>query len=67
MFMQIDVTERKRAEEAVARQAELIDLSPDAIIVREARMAQLLFGVRGQRNCMVGQKRKQSDKISTGC
>ena len=28
-----DITERKKAEEAVARQAELIDLSPDAIIV----------------------------------
>jgi PAS domain S-box-containing protein len=29
-----DVTERKKAEEAIARQAALIDLSPDAIIVR---------------------------------
>ena len=30
-----EITERKKAEEAVARQAELIDLSPDAIIVRK--------------------------------
>ncbi len=30
-----DVTERKKVEEATARQAELIDLSPDAIIVRK--------------------------------
>ena len=30
-----DITERKKAEEATARQAELIDLSPDAIIVRK--------------------------------
>ncbi len=30
-----DITERKRVEEATARQAELIDLSPDAIIVRK--------------------------------
>jgi PAS domain S-box-containing protein len=30
-----DITERKKAEEAVARQAELIDLSPDAIIVQQ--------------------------------
>jgi PAS domain S-box-containing protein len=30
-----DVTERKKAEDATARQAELIDLSPDAIIVRK--------------------------------
>ena len=29
-----DITERKKAEEAVAREAELIDLSPDAIITR---------------------------------
>jgi PAS domain S-box-containing protein len=31
----IDITERKKAEEAVARQAELIDLSPDAIIIQQ--------------------------------
>ena len=30
-----DVTDRKKAEEAVTSQAELIDLSPDAIIVRK--------------------------------
>ena len=30
-----DITERKKAEEATAQQAELIDLSPDAIIVRK--------------------------------
>jgi PAS domain S-box-containing protein len=30
-----DITERKKAEEANAKQAELIDLSPDAIIVRK--------------------------------
>ena len=30
-----DITELKKAEEATARQAELIDLSPDAIIVRK--------------------------------
>ncbi|MGA2682077.1 MAG: PAS domain S-box protein [Candidatus Bathyarchaeia archaeon] len=30
-----DITERKEAEEALARQAALIDLSPDAIIVRK--------------------------------
>jgi PAS domain S-box-containing protein len=29
-----DVTDRKKAEEALAREAELIDLSPDAIVVR---------------------------------
>jgi PAS domain S-box-containing protein len=31
----VDITERKKAEDATARQAELIDLSPDAIIVRK--------------------------------
>ncbi|HTY75896.1 MAG TPA: PAS domain S-box protein, partial [Candidatus Nanoarchaeia archaeon] len=30
-----DITERKKAEDATAKQAELIDLSPDAIIVRK--------------------------------
>ena len=30
-----NITERKKADEATARQAELIDLSPDAIIVRK--------------------------------
>ena len=65
-FMQINITERKKAEEAITRQAELIDLSPDAIIV-ESLMALLLFGVMGQRNCTVGQKKKLSEKISTRC
>ena len=30
-----DITERKKAAEATKKQAELIDLSPDAIIVRK--------------------------------
>jgi PAS domain S-box-containing protein len=30
-----DITERKKAEDAIRRQASLIDLSPDAIMVRE--------------------------------
>ena len=30
-----DITERKKAEEAVTRQAELIDLTPDAIMITE--------------------------------
>lgn len=31
----MDITERRQAQEAIERQAELIDLSPDAIIVRQ--------------------------------
>jgi len=48
-----DITERKKAEEAVAKQAELIDLSPDAIIVRKvdgtitfwSKGAEKLYGI----------------------
>jgi PAS domain-containing protein len=59
-----NITERKKAEKAVARQAELIDLSPDAILLGSLR-ALLLCGVRAQRNCTVGRKAKPSDRIST--
>lgn len=31
----VDITERKKAEEAIQKQASLIDLSPDAIIVKD--------------------------------
>ena len=34
-ILSLDITKRKKAEEAAAKQAELIDLSPDAIIVRK--------------------------------
>ena len=48
----INITERKKAEEATAKQAELIDLSPDAIIVQQpngtitfwSRGAEKLYG-----------------------
>ena len=50
-----EIAERKKAEEALGRQAELIDLTPDAIIVSNL-MALSLFGARVRRNCMVGQK-----------
>jgi PAS domain S-box-containing protein len=34
--MQTDITERKKSEEAIKKQAQLINLSPDGIIVRKA-------------------------------
>jgi PAS domain S-box-containing protein len=54
--VQTDITERKRAEEALQKQAALIDLSPDGIITRQldgtinfwSRGAQSLYGWTSQ-------------------
>ena len=54
--MLTDITERKRSEEALQKQAELIDLSPDGIITRQldgtitfwSKGAQSLYGWTSQ-------------------
>ena len=68
-----DITERKKATEAVTRQAELIDLSPDAIIVRKlngtitfwSKGAEKLYG--WTKDEAIGQDTQQAvkDGIST--
>ena len=51
------VVNRKKAEVALARQAELIDLSPNAIMVRTFEGV-ITFWSKGAGSCMVGQKMK---------
>ena len=66
-----EITERKKAEEALARQAELIDLSPNAIIVRKlngritfwSKGAEKLYGWTKERS----HRTKYSSLLKTAC
>lgn len=56
--MHTDITERKVAEEALKRQAQLIDLSPDAIIVRQEN-GKITFWSNGAQN-LYGYSREEA-------
>ena len=56
--------EREDAEQTLRKQASLIDLSPNAIFVRQLE-GTINSGVRVQKPCTAGQKKKASDKTAT--
>ena len=61
-----DITNQKQTERRLVEQARLLDLTNDAIIVRELKTGSFI-GTAPRRKCTASRPKKRSEKLRTSC